>query len=66
LELERISRYGTTLASWTSTPIGVGNSTDGNGVIVTVVENGSSPDDITVKIPRNSLVKLFGRVEVTK
>ena len=59
-------QYGGTLASWTTTPINAANSTDANGVIITVVENGSGTDDITVKIPRNSATKLFGRIEVTK
>lgn len=41
--------------------------TDGNGIVITVVENGAAPDDVTVKLPRTlGPVKLFGRLIVVK
>lgn len=61
-------QYGSTLAAWTSVPLGAASATDGNGVIVTVEENDAAPDDITISIPRALATedKLFGRLQVTK
>lgn len=60
-------QYGTTLTGWTTVALGAASATDGNGVVVTIVENGTAADDITVKIPRTlGPAKLFGRLRVTK
>jgi hypothetical protein len=63
-------QWGTTLASWpNSVTVGpVSTAADGNGVVVTVAENGSSPDTITITVPRINAVagKLFGRVQAVK
>ncbi|MCW1926380.1 autotransporter-associated beta strand repeat-containing protein [Luteolibacter arcticus] len=68
----QVVEYGTNLTAWPlSAVLGTapGTTTDGNGVIVTVAENGSNPDDITVKIPRTphgAGGKLFARLKVTE
>lgn len=51
--------YGTNLAGWTSVPIGA--TSDG---IVTVEENGTDPDLITVTIPKNGDPAKFARLKV--
>jgi hypothetical protein len=55
--------YGADLAdpgAWTTVAIGA----TGAG-IVTVEENDAAPDQITVRIPKNGLPKLFARLKVT-
>lgn len=62
-------QFGANLGTWTSSPIGAATTpADGNGVIVTVSENGDSPDDMVIKIPRTHAVagKLFGRLQIIK
>lgn len=62
-------QYGTTLSAWPkSVAIGAASAAaDANGVIVSIVENGANPDDITVRIPiaQGLNGKLFGRLKVT-
>ncbi|MCW1926379.1 autotransporter-associated beta strand repeat-containing protein [Luteolibacter arcticus] len=68
----QVVEYGTNLTAWPlSAVLGTapGTTTDGNGVVVTVAENGSNPDDIMVKIPRTphgAGGKLFARLKVTE
>jgi len=61
-------QYGSSLASWANAVIGAASATDGAGVIVTVAENDTAPDAITVQVPRTLAAggKLFGRLQVTK
>ena len=62
-------QFGANLGTWTLSPIGAATTpADGNGVIVTVSENGDSPDDVVIKIPRTHAVagKLFGRLQIIK
>ncbi|MCW1887764.1 autotransporter-associated beta strand repeat-containing protein [Luteolibacter flavescens] len=61
-------QYGSTLNGWTDVVLGTTGGTDANGVIVTIADNGTAADDITVQIPRALAVgnKLFGRLSVTK
>lgn len=65
-------QFGTNLSGWVAAAITAGSFTytsgPANGVIITVVENGTAPDDVTISIPRSYQVdgKLFGRVSVTK
>ncbi len=63
--------YGSNLTTWpgvSSVLATAGTTTDAEGVIVTVVENSTNPDDITIKIPRSKEVdgKLFGRLRLIK
>jgi hypothetical protein len=62
--------YGGDLGSWPkSVSIGASSaSADANGAIVNVVEDGSNPDQIEVKIPRSNEVggRLFARLRVNK
>lgn len=62
-------RWGTSLAAWTTVPLV--NGTDGNGVIVTITDNGGATADydlIEVRVPKINAVggKLFGQVEGTQ
>ncbi|MCX6874193.1 MAG: hypothetical protein NTW21_10355 [Verrucomicrobia bacterium] len=62
-------QFGASLTSWSASVIGpVSSPPDGNGVIVTVSENGADPDDITVQIPRSKAIagQLFGRLQIGK
>lgn len=65
-------QFGTNLTGWVNAAITAADFTytsgPANGVIITVVENGAAPDDVTISIPRSYQVdgKLFGRVSVTK
>lgn len=63
------ARWGTNLSTWNDVPVGATSSgPDANGVIVNVVENGSSPDTVTVSIPLTNAVggRLFGALRATK
>ncbi len=61
-------RYGSNLTGWTDVSIGATSATSGAGVIVTVTENASAADDITVQIPRTLAAdgRLFARLNVVK
>lgn len=65
-------QFGTDLSGWVNAAITAADFTytsgPANGVIITVLENGTAPDDVTISIPRSYQVggKLFGRVSVTK
>jgi hypothetical protein len=54
-------QYGTTLTSWTTVEIHDTSSTSG-GVIITVTENGSAMDLITVQIPAGTNTRMFSRL----
>lgn len=45
-----------------------GSVSDPNGIVITVVENGAAPDDVTVKLPRNLAPggRLFARLRVVR
>ena len=62
--------YGSSLGTWPHTAtIGAASAAaDANGVIVTVDENGTDPDHITVKIPRamETQGRLFSRLMLVK
>jgi hypothetical protein len=60
-------QYGSDLAGWTNAAIGAGSSVVGSATI-TVVENGTAPDTITVSVPKSVAVggKLFGRLSYTQ
>ncbi|GAA5123517.1 hypothetical protein GCM10023212_21950 [Luteolibacter yonseiensis] len=65
----QVVEFGTSLTSWMTRAIGATSSgADANGVIVTVTENGSSPDDIVVQIPRSLAPggAMFARLKVAK
>jgi autotransporter-associated beta strand protein len=65
----QVVQYGSDLAGWTSAPIGAtASGPDANGVIVTVAENSTAPDTITVQIPRALAPdgKLFCRLKISK
>lgn len=57
-------QYASTLTGWTDVAIGAASALPD----VTVTENGTAPDAVTVTIPRTSAVagKLFGRLNVVK
>jgi autotransporter-associated beta strand protein len=57
-------QYGTTLGAWTNVVIGADNAT--SGPEVNIVENTTSPDTITVTIPKGANTKLFGRLQAVK
>lgn len=62
-------RWSGNLSTWNSVPIGTASSgPDGNGVVVTVTEDGGSNSDfdlIEVKLPKSNAVggKLFGQLQ---
>lgn len=62
-------RWSGNLSTWNSVPIGTASSgPDGNGVLVTVTEDGGSSSDfdlIEVKLPKSNAVggKLFGQLQ---
>ncbi|MBN8458724.1 MAG: autotransporter-associated beta strand repeat-containing protein [Verrucomicrobia bacterium] len=62
--------YGSSLGTWPHTAaVGAASAAaDANGVIVTVAENGTDPDHITVKIPRamETQGRLFSRLMLVK
>ena len=60
-------QYGSDLAGWTDVAVGSTSSTSGSAV-VTVNELGTSPDAITVSVPKTVAVgdKLFGRLKIVK
>lgn len=63
-----VAQWGAGLASWTDAAIGASSSgPDGNGVTITVTENGASPDTIVVSIPRTlgPQGQLFARLRAT-
>ena len=66
----QVAEYGSDLSGWTDVPLGTtaGTTTNGNGVIVTVADNGSAPDLVTVKVPKvlASSGKLFVRLKITQ
>lgn len=65
----QVVEFSTSLTSWTTSAIGAATTApDANGVIVTVTENGTSPDDITVQIPRSLAPggAMFARLKVVK
>ena len=65
----QVAEYGSDLTGWTDVAIGATSSgPDVNGVIVTVVENSTAPDDVTVQVPKalSSGGKLFLRLKVTR
>jgi hypothetical protein len=62
-------RWSTNLAVWTTVPLV--NGTDGNGVIVTITDNGGATADydlIEVRVPKANAAggKLFGQVQGTQ
>lgn len=57
-------QYSSDLTTWTSNLVGTSSGTE-SGVIVTVEENGDSPDLITVSVPAGSNKKLFSRLVAT-
>jgi autotransporter-associated beta strand protein len=60
--------YGTDLALWAEVALGSTDSTSPAGVLITVEENETASDFITVRIPRTLAAggKLFGRVNLIK
>jgi hypothetical protein len=58
-------QYGTDLATWTDVPVGAGNSVAG-AVNVTVAENASAPDTITVTIPQGAATRIFARLKASR
>lgn len=58
-------QISTDLADWTTIPAITIGASD-NLPAVTVAENGTAPDDITVVIPRSGSVKKFVRLNVVK
>jgi hypothetical protein len=60
-------QYGTDLVGWTNAAISAGSTVVGSATI-TVVENGTSPDTITVTVPKSVAPggKLFGRLSYTQ
>lgn len=56
-----IFQWSTDLQSWNDVALGAVSSG-----VVTIVENASAPDDVTVTIPKGSNTKIFGRVKVEK
>jgi len=59
------AQYGTDLATWTDVPVGAGNSVAG-AVNVTVSENSTAPDAVTVTIPLDPSGRIFCRLKATK
>jgi hypothetical protein len=59
-----VVQYSTDFSTWTSVPVGATSSTSG-GVIVTVAENGTANDTITVQIPVSAETKIFARLIAT-
>ena len=57
-----LAQYGTDLDTWTDVPIGAANSAAG-AVNVTVAENSTAHDTITVVIPRGTAARLFVRLK---
>ncbi|MEI7909981.1 MAG: autotransporter-associated beta strand repeat-containing protein [Verrucomicrobiota bacterium] len=59
-------QYGSSLTGWTDVAIGATTAT--SGPEVSIAENGSAPDTVTVTIPRSRAVggKLFGRLKAVK
>lgn len=64
-----VARWSTNLTTWTDVAIGAASSgPDANGVLVSVAENGSSPDTVTVSVPLTnaSAGRLFIALRATK
>lgn len=62
------AQWGTNLRDWFDVPIGSASSgPDGNGVTVSITENGTAPDTIVVAVPRSqgSAGRLFLRLNAT-
>lgn len=62
------AQWSTDLRDWIDVPIGPSDSgPDGNGVLVTVTENGTAPDTIVVTVPaaNGSTGKLFLRLRAS-
>lgn len=56
-------QYSSDLQSWSELPIPTAAGTTTVGpVTITVVANGTDPDDITVTIPKGTNTKMFGRI----
>lgn len=55
-------QHGADLAAWTNVSIGAADSLP----TVAVAENGASPDQITVTIPKGLNTRIFGRLQGTK
>jgi autotransporter-associated beta strand protein len=64
----QVAQYSSTLTNWNTLPIPATSvAADGNGVIVNVAENGTSADDVEIKIPIGSVPgRIFARVQITK
>ncbi len=58
-------QYSTDLSTWTTIPVGATSSTGTGGVIITVTENGTAADTVTVQIPASSETKIFARLVAT-
>jgi autotransporter-associated beta strand protein len=68
-ETTLLAQWGSTLTGWNDVTIGGTNSgPDANGVVITVLENGASPDDITVSVPRANATNgtLYLRIKATQ
>ncbi len=64
-----VARWGVDLAAWNNVSVGASSSgPDANGVTVTVVENGSAADTVTVSVPLARAVggRLFLNLRATK
>ncbi|MBN8457588.1 MAG: autotransporter-associated beta strand repeat-containing protein [Verrucomicrobia bacterium] len=61
-------QYGSSLSGWTPVAIGSGSSSAPGGIVVTVTENATAPDSVTVAIPRALATgaKIFGRLELNE
>ncbi len=63
-----VVQYGSsllTVGTWTNVPVGATSSTTGD-VTVTVAENATAPDTVTVTIPRGAASTLFVRLRATR
>lgn len=63
-QVSLVFEYGSNLGTWTTVPLGAGNSTSAPAS-VTVAENGAAADVVTITIPKASVPggRLFGRVK---
>lgn len=61
------AQWSTDLATWTDVPVGAGSATTPEGIVVSIGENGTSPDSVSVAFPRslNSSGHLFLRLRAT-
>ncbi len=65
-QVSLVFEYGSSLGSWTTVPVGAGNSSSG-AASVAVSENGAAADTVTITIPKSSVPggSLFGRVKAS-